>query len=101
VSRIVVIGATGHVGSYLVPRLVRAGHEVIALSRGTRDPYVSAPEWRRVERIEVDREAEDSAGVFGRRIAGLGADAVVDMLCFTPESGRQLVEALSCQTAVR
>jgi len=27
VSRIVVI-ATGHVGSYLIPRLVRAGHEV-------------------------------------------------------------------------
>ncbi|MFZ0215941.1 MAG: NAD-dependent epimerase/dehydratase family protein, partial [Candidatus Dormiibacterota bacterium] len=35
-SRIVVIGATGHVGTYLVPRLVRAGHEVLALSRGTR-----------------------------------------------------------------
>src|SRR5207342_2880712 len=26
ISRIVVIGATGHVGSYLVPRLVRGGH---------------------------------------------------------------------------
>ena len=33
-SRVVVIGATGHVGTYLVPRLVRAGHEVIAMSRG-------------------------------------------------------------------
>ena len=30
----VVIGATGHIGSYLVPRLVRAGHQVVALSRG-------------------------------------------------------------------
>ena len=27
-GRVVVIGATGHIGSYLVPRLVRAGHEV-------------------------------------------------------------------------
>jgi len=26
-SRVVVIGATGHIGTYLVPRLVRAGHE--------------------------------------------------------------------------
>lgn len=26
-SRVVVIGATGHVGTYLVPRLVRGGHE--------------------------------------------------------------------------
>jgi nucleoside-diphosphate-sugar epimerase len=94
ISRIVVIGATGHVGSYLVPRLVRGGHEVVALSRGARDPYVSAPEWRLVERVAVDREAEDAAGVFGGRIAALAGDAVVDMLCFTPESAQQLVEAL-------
>jgi nucleoside-diphosphate-sugar epimerase len=93
-SRIVVIGATGHVGTYLVPRLVRAGHEVVALSRGEREPYVPAPEWRQVERVAVDREAEDAAGVFGERIAALAADAVVDMLCFTPASARQLVEAL-------
>ena len=46
VSRIVVIGATGHVGTYLVPRLVRAGHEVVALSRGEREPYLPAAEWR-------------------------------------------------------
>jgi nucleoside-diphosphate-sugar epimerase len=38
-SRVVVIGATGHIGSYLVPRLVRGGHEVMAMSRGTRGPY--------------------------------------------------------------
>jgi nucleoside-diphosphate-sugar epimerase len=93
-SRTAVIGATGHVGSYLVPRLVRAGHEVVALSRGEREPYVPAPEWRAVERITADREAEDAAGTFGERVAALEADAVVDMLCFTPESARQLVEAL-------
>jgi nucleoside-diphosphate-sugar epimerase len=94
VSRIVVIGATGHVGSYLVPRLVRAGHEVVALSRGARDPYVPAVEWRDVQRVTVDRDAEDADGVFGERMAALGADAVIDMLCFTPESARQLVDAL-------
>ena len=26
--RVAVIGATGHIGGYLVPRLVAAGHEV-------------------------------------------------------------------------
>ena len=93
-SRIVVIGATGHVGSYLVPRLVRAGHEVVALSRGEREPYVPAPEWRAVERVTADREAEDAAGAFGERIAALAPDAVVDMVCFTPESARQLLDAL-------
>ena len=45
-SRIVVIGATGHVGTYLIPRLVRAGHEVVAVSRGESEPYSPAPEWR-------------------------------------------------------
>jgi nucleoside-diphosphate-sugar epimerase len=45
-SRVVVIGATGHIGTYLVPRLVDAGHEVTVVSRGTRGP----------ERAEVTRE---------------------------------------------
>ena len=47
-----------------------------------------------VELVTADREAEDAAGVFGERIAALAPDAVVDMLCFTPESARQLVDAL-------
>jgi nucleoside-diphosphate-sugar epimerase len=93
-SRIVVIGATGHVGTYLVPRLVRAGHEVVALSRGAREPYVPAPEWRAVERVTADREAEDAAEAFGERIAALAPDAVVNMVCFTPESAGQLLDAL-------
>jgi nucleoside-diphosphate-sugar epimerase len=92
--RIAVIGATGHVGTYLVPRLVRAGHEVVAHSRGEREPYHPAPEWGAVARLAVDRDAEDAAGTFGERIAALGADVVIDMICFTPESARQLVDAL-------
>jgi nucleoside-diphosphate-sugar epimerase len=94
IGRIVIIGATGHIGTYLVPRLVRRGHEVVAISRGERDPYVSGAEWRSVQLVAADREAEDAAGVFGERIAALAPDAVVDMLCFTPESAEQLVDAL-------
>ena len=92
--RVVVIGATGHVGTYLVPRLVRAGWEVVALSRGEREPYTPAAEWRSVERVQVDRDAEEQAGTFGARIAALEADAVIDMICFTAASARQLVDAL-------
>ena len=40
-----VVGATGHVGSWLVPDLVRAGHEVVAFSRGTREPYRADDAW--------------------------------------------------------
>jgi nucleoside-diphosphate-sugar epimerase len=90
----VVIGATGHIGSYLVPRLVRAGHEVLAVSRGEREPYHEAVEWRSVQRVNADRDAEESAGSFGRRIAGLRPDTVVDLICFTEVSARHLVEAL-------
>jgi nucleoside-diphosphate-sugar epimerase len=92
--RVVILGATGHIGSYLVPRLVRAGHDVVAVSRGERAPYREAPEWRSVERVSADREAEDAAGTFGARVADLAPDAVVDLICFTPESARQLVGAL-------
>jgi nucleoside-diphosphate-sugar epimerase len=92
--RVVVIGATGHIGTYLVPRLVRAGHEVVAVSRGERAPYRDEVEWRSVQRVTADREAEEAAGGFGDRIAGLRPDAVADLICFTPESARQLVGAL-------
>ena len=32
-SRIVIIGGSGHIGTYLVPRLVSAGFEVVSVSR--------------------------------------------------------------------
>jgi nucleoside-diphosphate-sugar epimerase len=93
-SRVVVIGATGHIGTYLVPRLVRGGHEVIAVSRGTRGPYHASPEWDGVVMLAADRDAEDAAGTFGDRMASLNADVVIDLICFTETSARQLVEAL-------
>src|SRR3954451_20267617 len=93
-ARVDGIGATGHIDTYLVPRLVRAGHDVVAVSRGERKPYHEAVEWSSVERVQADREAEEAAGSFGERIADLQADAVVDLICFTPGSAAQLVDAL-------
>ncbi|MGD8169910.1 NAD-dependent epimerase/dehydratase family protein [Herbiconiux sp. P16] len=92
--RIVIIGASGHVGGYLVPRLVGAGHEVVAISRGLHEPYRPHRAWESVERVVLDREAEDAAGTFGGRIADLNADVVIDMVCFTAASASQLVEAI-------
>ena len=92
--RIVVIGGSGHVGSFLVPRLVRAGHDVVNLTRGARAHYVNDDAWSEVEQIQVDRAVDDAAGRFGQRVATLEADVVVDMICFTPESAAALVEAL-------
>ena len=92
--RIVVVGATGHIGTHLVPRLVGAGHEVVALSRGTREPYQPHPAWESVERVVADRDAEDAAGTFAGRVADLRPDAVVDLVCFTEGSARHLVDGL-------
>jgi nucleoside-diphosphate-sugar epimerase len=92
--RVVVIGATGHVGTYLVPRLVEAGHEVIAISRGQREPYQPHAAWQSVRRVVLDRAAAETGGTFGQQVAGLQADAIIDMVCFEPGSARHLVDAL-------
>ena len=92
--RIVVLGATGHVGSYLVPRLVRAGHDVVAASRGTREPYHPDPAWEACARVVLDRDATDAEGATAGRVLAYRPDVVVDMVCFTPESAGQLVEGL-------
>lgn len=96
--RIVVIGGSGHVGSFLLPRLVRAGHQVVNLTRGARAPYVDDEAWAEVEPILVDRDAEDAAGTFGHRVVSLDAEVVVDMICFTPAAAAALVDALRGRT---
>ena len=92
--RVLVIGGTGHIGTFLVPRLVGAGHEVVVASRGKREPYVAHPAWREVRHVDIDRTAEDAAGTFGARVTALEPDAVVDLICFTPASAQLLVDAL-------
>ena len=92
--RVAVIGGTGHIGTWLVPRLVRAGHDVIAVSRGSRRPYHESSEWERVQLVAADRLAEEAEGKFGERIAALEADVVVDLICFDVASARHLVDAL-------
>ena len=95
--RIVIIGGTGHVGTYLVPRLILAGHEVISVSRKKREPYSYHPAWKMVRQIVIDRFESDEENNFGKRILELYPEVVIDMICFTPESARIMVEALQGQ----
>src|SRR5262245_46952116 len=92
--RIVVIGGSGHIGTYLIPMLVEKGHEVINVSRGQRQPYVPHAAWAQVQTVTADREAEDKAGTFGGRIRDLKPDVVIDLICFTLDSAKHIVEAL-------
>jgi nucleoside-diphosphate-sugar epimerase len=93
-ARIVIIGGSGHVGTYLVPALVEGGYEVVNVSRGAASPYRPHPAWKAVEQVVVDRKAQEAEGKFGARIAGLNADIVIDMISFELEAAQQLVEAL-------
>ena len=95
--RVVVIGGTGHVGTYLIPRLVKAGHEVINISRDDSQPYSPNRAWDHVLQITLDRTREEAEGTFGTTIRTLYPDAVIDMICFTPDSARMMVTALRGQ----
>jgi nucleoside-diphosphate-sugar epimerase len=92
--RVVIIGGSGHVGTYLVPRLVAAGFDVTNVSRGGRAPYTPNAAWDAVHMVAIDREAEEKAGTFAAAIVALKPDIVIDMICFTLESARHLVAAL-------
>jgi nucleoside-diphosphate-sugar epimerase len=93
-ARLVVIGGSGHVGTYLVPALVERGHEVVNVSRGQATPYRAHAAWARVEQVVADRMAEDAEGRFDARIAELRPDIVVDMISFDLSSTQGLVETL-------
>lgn len=93
--KIVIIGGTGHVGTYLVPRLVMAGHEVVSVSRQTRQPYMDHYAWKSVRKITIDRNKTEKTNDFGNQISRLLPDAVIDMICFKPESVKTLAEVLN------
>lgn len=101
VMRVVVIGGTGHIGTYLVPSLVKAGHDTVVISRGSRRAYRNDPAWRDVKMVACDREAAEQDGQFGTRVAGLRPEAVVDLTCFTLAQAQQLVDALDGQHVVQ
>ena len=97
--RVIVIGGTGHIGSFLTPMLVEAGYAVTCVCRNIRQPYRDHPAWNSIDYLRLDRTEEESAGTFGSRIAQAGADAVIDLTCYHPQSAEQLVNALRGRTS--
>jgi nucleoside-diphosphate-sugar epimerase len=95
--RVVIIGGSGHVGTYLVPRLVEAGHEVMNVSRAQRAPYQVHAAWQQVQSVAIDRVEAEKAGSFGQQVLALRPEVVIDMICFQLDSARHLVEALQGQ----
>jgi NADH dehydrogenase len=81
---VAVVGATGFVGSHIVPHLAAAGHRVIAISRQ------GAQHDHRADAIEA-RAADVDTGV-GLEGALEGADAVVHLVAIPRESGGRRFE---------
>ena len=92
--KVVVIGGTGHIGTYLIPQLVAAGHEVVCVSRQIKEPYNKSPLWNTVKKLTIDRSVAEEQGNFGQQISALKAEIVIDLICFTPESATILAGAL-------
>ena len=89
--KITVIGASGHIGTYLTPMLIREGHEVLAVTRGIARPYADDPLWEKAVRITMDRTQEPD---FAEKIAALQADVVIDLINFEREDSEAMVRAL-------
>ncbi|MCU1329932.1 MAG: NAD-dependent epimerase/dehydratase [Bryobacterales bacterium] len=92
--RVVILGGSGHIGSWLTPRVVEAGHTAVCVSRSRREPYLAHDAWGSVERVAIDRVEAEAQGSFGPSVLALRPDAVIDLTCYTLESARHLAEAL-------
>lgn len=92
--KVVVIGGTGHIGTYLIPRLIEDGHKVICMSLGDRQPYRDHIAWQKVTEVTINRQEEEKKGKFGKRVLEYNPDVVIDCICFTMESAVHLTEAL-------
>jgi nucleoside-diphosphate-sugar epimerase len=94
--RVLVIGGTGSIGSYLVPRLVIAGYEVSVIARHAQprhtDPRLA---WPAVNWILADKKAEEASGEWTKRLAAMETDVVIDLLCYRMEQAEMIVKALA------
>lgn len=93
-KKAIVIGATGHIGSYLVPELVKNGYEVYAVSRGIKQPYtLHAAEWKEVHTVNLDRHSMSEIE-FGEEIVKYNPHLVCDLTAYTLADAKGVAEAL-------
>ena len=75
--RVLVIGGTGHIGSFLIPQLVGDGHEVTVVARGER-PVPKDPAFGKVTLVK--RAYERKGDAWPKFLASLDAEVVIDIL---------------------
>lgn len=90
--KVAVVGARGHIGSFLVSKLVRDGHEVCAVSRSDRKPYAYDPKiWDKVNSFFMSREELIASDFFDT----VKADAVCDLVSFNVGECEAMIEKLT------
>lgn len=92
--KVLIVGGTGHIGSYLTPRLIRNGFDVSVTARTDKPKYV-LPElgWDKVNWILCDKRKEENTGAWAERLARIEVDAVVDLISYTSQQNNIIVEA--------
>lgn len=94
--KVLIIGGTGHIGTYLIPRLVRCGCHVQVVARQPRPQYGnSSLYWPKVEWIIADREKEERDGTWEARMRALDAEVVIDLICFRLEQQEMMYNSFS------
>ncbi len=88
-KKIHVIGATGHIGSYLCPFLVKEGFGVTGYHRGEQSPYpVHADGFASVGLKRMERKSAVDAALSD------GADVICDLIPYTMEDAEYICERI-------
>lgn len=89
--KVLVIGASGHVGSYLVKTLVNGGHEVVAVMRGSRTPYgYDEKVWGKAQVVNMDRVELYQTDF----IEQVDADVICDLIAFDLDGVKKIVSKI-------
>ena len=86
----IVIGAAGHIGTYLTPMLIKGGFETVAITRSMSKPYEDDPAWNRAERVLLDRDNDPD---FIKKLKAMKPDIIVDLVNFNIAETKKIVEA--------
>lgn len=89
--KVLVIGASGHVGAYLVKELVKENHQVLAISRGNKKPYgYDESLWGKVKTINMDRQELENSDF----LSSLDVDVICDLIAFELEGVKKIVSKI-------
>ena len=89
--KVVIIGGSGHIGTFLIPILINKGYETICVTRGKSKPYVDDPAWKKVIKVTLDRVNDKD---FEQKIMEMKPDIIVDLINYSIEQTKKIVSAI-------